>query len=118
MEQKWRSFKVFLENYNLLSFYLVSQVESYITNPYVCIITCVNVVATQNYVFQVEVFWIVTPYYFAIEYQCFGGLCCIHLKGKYEGSKVRNITRHHNTQEGLNLQRRGNFKVTQIYLNY
>jgi len=31
--------------------------------------------------FQVEVFWVVTPCSFVVGYQSFGGPCCVHLLG-------------------------------------
>jgi hypothetical protein len=34
--------------------------------------------------FQVEVFWDVTPYSVVVGYQRFGGPCCIHLQGEVE----------------------------------
>jgi len=38
---------------------------------------------------QVEVFWVVTPSSVAVGYQCFGGLCCLHLQ--YEGWRCTKI---------------------------
>jgi hypothetical protein len=31
--------------------------------------------------FQVDVFWVVTPSSVVVGYLCFGGLCCLHLQG-------------------------------------
>jgi len=32
--------------------------------------------------FQVEVFWVVTPCNDVVGYQCFRDLCCLHLQGE------------------------------------
>jgi len=50
---------------------------------------------------EVEVFWIVMLYS-DVGYQCFGGLCCLHLQGKTVAScitSLHNIT----TQKTMNL---------------
>jgi len=36
--------------------------------------------------FLVVVFWVVTPYSVAVEYQRFGAACCLHLQGKVRGA--------------------------------
>jgi len=35
--------------------------------------------------FQVEVFWVVTPCSVVVVYQRFGGPCCLHLQGDVAG---------------------------------
>jgi len=41
--------------------------------------------------FQVEVFWVVTPCIVVVGYQSFGGPCCLHLQGdgRQHGSPKR-----------------------------
>jgi hypothetical protein len=34
---------------------------------------------------QVEVFWVMKPHNFVVGYQCFRGLCCLHLRGEVNG---------------------------------
>jgi hypothetical protein len=42
--------------------------------------------------FQVDIFWVVTPCSVVVGYQCFGGSCCLHLQDEYGGSMVlRNV---------------------------
>jgi hypothetical protein len=36
---------------------------------------------------QVEVFWVMTPCSDVVEYQCFGGTCCLHLQGEVNAGK-------------------------------
>jgi len=38
--------------------------------------------------FQVEVFWAVTPCSIVVGYQRFGGPCCLHLQGEVSGSWI------------------------------
>jgi hypothetical protein len=60
-------------------------------------------------VVQIQVvFWVVTPYSFAVGYQRFGGPCCLHLQGEMKMEversfktlvSYRNITLCHNPQD-------------------
>jgi hypothetical protein len=46
----------------------------------------------MDWVFQVDVFWVVTPSSVVVGYQRFGGPCCLHLQGEDGGNKVlRNV---------------------------
>jgi hypothetical protein len=67
-------------------------------------------------VFQVEVFWVVTPCNVVVEYQRFGGPCCPHLQGETAWSSevlvsYCNATQYHNPEDlDLNLHSHENLK--------
>jgi hypothetical protein len=93
------------------------------TNLYVLSIVCKKG-SSEAYLFQVEVFWVVTPCYVVVGYQRFGGPCCLHLQGDVIGGEERNCidtglylqgSTTQKTSE-LNFHRRENLKSNIRYL--
>jgi hypothetical protein len=60
---------------------------------------CKIVPNTKN-IFQIEVFWVVTPCNVLIRYQRFRGPCCLHLQGEVKHLyPTATLTRRHNPED-------------------
>jgi len=42
--------------------------------------------------FQVELFWVVTPFSFVVGYQRFGSPCCLYLQGEVTTTTLHHVT--------------------------
>jgi hypothetical protein len=61
--------------------------------------------------FQVEVFWVVTPCSVVVGHHCLRGPCCLHLQPETLVS-YHSTTRHHNPEDlDLNRHRRDSLKI-------
>jgi len=71
---------------------------------------------TKKSVFQVAVFWVVTPCSHVLGYQRFGGPCCLHLQGEVVCN--HETTRRHKPEDcDLNLHRCESLTYHDIYFD-